>query len=129
MNLLDALTPEETLFAVEEGWGLDSGLFLDPDRFYREELGRRAAVGFPPYGRLLLLESARKTVEGLKSPFEALREKALGLGLTAGLSACTGRGRPGRRLMVKGDEVAVAAFLEGIADNQALRIEVDPLNI
>jgi primosomal protein N' (replication factor Y) (superfamily II helicase) len=129
MNLLDALTPCETLFAIEEGRGLDPGVFLEPQRFYKEELDRRASAGFPPFGRMILVESEKKAEKGPGNSFDSLREKALGLGLMAGLSAHTGRGRPRWRLMVKGDEGPIASFLETIAHDRGLRIETDPLNI
>ena len=114
----------------------------DYEGFYEEELAHRAALGFPPFGRLVhALVSAR---EAEPARLGAERLAAAAARAAAG-SICLGpapaplarlRGRHRYQLLVKGDEAAVraaaralVAAAETLPDGVQASVDADPLHM
>jgi len=130
-NLVDALRPEHVDILVQRREALDVDGLTDPARFYPEELSRRKAAEFPPYGRLFLVQVEkrnREAGEGLVREVEALlARKGLQRHLIGPLERS---GRQTRwRMILKGEEGLFADVLPELYRMPGVRVEPDPTNV
>jgi primosomal protein N' (replication factor Y) len=97
----------------------------DYERFYAEELGHRAALGFPPFGRLLQIvvsgsdeEEVRRGAETLARAFDAADFGARGCERLGPAPAPLARlrGRYRYQLLVKGPAERVRSAAPALAE-------------
>lgn len=130
-NLVDALRPEHVDILVQRREALDVGGLTDPARFYPEELSRRKAAEFPPYGRLFLVQVEKRNREAgerLVREVEALLAREDLQRHLIGPLERTGR-QTRWRMILKGEEGLFADVLPELYRIPGVRVEPDPTNV
>jgi primosomal protein N' (replication factor Y) (superfamily II helicase) len=132
INLVDALSPGELYFFMDEKIAVNPARYFDLKAFYAEEMRKRELAGFPPYVRFFLIEVERKgEKEGLKvcdKIAKILQESGLS-DFVAGPKKLRKKGSHRWRFVLKGNEDLLRTALLSIYDLPGVQIEADPPNI
>lgn len=131
VNLLDALQPRCVYLFREGKKKVKPPDFMNPENFYRDELSQRKAAEFPPYMRLFLIETEKKTALAAEKAgdkvMRLIQQKGMEENVTGPL--VTG-GRMHRwRIILKGDPDLLSGLLGQIYLLPDIRVEADPLYV
>jgi primosomal protein N' (replication factor Y) (superfamily II helicase) len=130
-NLIDALTPGEVCFVMERKRRVDPVPFLDSPGFLADELRRRELAGFPPYGRIFLIEMEKTGEERglatLKRMRTILQREGLEPYMTGPLLEKRRKYR--WRIILRGSERLFSRALSDLYALPGVQVEADPLHL
>jgi primosomal protein N' (replication factor Y) (superfamily II helicase) len=126
-NLLDAMRPEEILAYTQGDDGLDLSLYLDPQRFWADELERRMITDFPPYKRFFLINVLRGNARAAEKALKTIETVLGGQDLDEQvMGPIQVKGQYGWRIVLKGDEDTLSPLLMSLYQLPGVHIEADP---
>lgn len=130
-NLVDALGPKGVDFFMVRKKRVDLEGFVSSKTFYRDELEKRRAAGFPPYVRIFLVEVERASETRGAKLVEKIRATVNARGLSEHVIGplVQKRRRYRWRMMLKGDEKLLFEALRELRDLPGVRVEADPIHL
>lgn len=130
-NLVDTLDPEELYVFMTRKKRVNVQDFLDMKNYYSSELERRKQAQFPPYVRIFLLEVEKDNESAGLRIVAKIKSAAVRYGVAQHITGPLMQKRKGYRwrLILKGNDEQVYAFLSVIGNLSGVRVETDPVNI
>jgi len=127
-NLCDALTPQELYIFMDKKTAIDVAPFFNMKGFYESELKKRKAAGFPPYGRIFIIEIEKKKGTSQNALIKRIMEEG---GIKGNIMGPYLQKKQGLKwkLIVRGKKERLTSMLFHLYDLPNVRIEADPLSI
>lgn len=130
-NTVDALTPHEVYFFIDEKKDFKIERFKDYKGFYKDELEKRRLAEFPPFNNIYLIEIEKKSIKAGEKALKIIIDKIKASGLIKNMKGplFEKRKRYKWKIIIKDNNENMKDFLFSLYDIQNISIEVNPLNI